>query len=202
MKIIEFKSGWQWIMVYKAGCTLLKNIQHYELYNSFFDKDHNFGKVTQIHNSVLNHNIKTFFVWRDPYDRITSLYKDILSHDYGQDSILEGLKKYGINRNNIQDKKDEFIEFCLNNINNDVHLDKISYTIPEDIILNHVDYIVYIDRLSEFVEDKLGYNISDIKFRNVSKNIDVSYFEKYRNKIKELYKEDYDIINKYKYKLY
>lgn len=189
MLVLNFKQNYQNIVVFKSGFSTLGNIVYFENKGEFLTKNHSVYNKLQQNNlfSKILLQKKTFIVWRDPYDRIMSLYKDLITNRYGHDGFLSGTN---LSYDNIENQKDEFIQKCLKM--DDAH----TYSIIKQISFKHhkIDCIVPLNKLDKFIREELKHDYY-IPNNISNKDIDVSYFEKYRDIIKEVYKEDYELLN-------
>lgn len=138
---------------------------------------------------------KKFFVYRDPYERLVSMYKDILTGNMNHKTFLKLFKKRRYLCFNI----DNFVNVCLNKISKDEHIKRQSDIIKESGY--EPDFMVRMEDLSDFIEQEL-HIVYKKKHNQSKKNISVEGFEKYRERIKEVYKEDYDLYEKYKNKIW
>lgn len=142
-------------------------------------------------------NTKSFIVYRDPFERFVSLYKDMVGEPthhtelkflYNKDSkvMQTNFMKYFVFSNGGNYDKNE-------------HTKRITDLYDKNE-LNDVDLIVDIKDLSTFIKNELGMDHIN---RNVSKNnIDISMFMRYKNIICNYYKPDYDFYELNKHKFY
>lgn len=195
--VLQFQTDWQNAVILKSGFSTLGNLIYNENTGKWLNKNHtvfNMIYYNHLYFTNLDPEKKLFIVWRDPYDRIISLYKDLVTNKQGQDGFLTGTN---LSYDNIENQKDEFIKVCL--LKNNNHVKIIKHQIGNKI--NCIDCIVPINKLDKFIKEELkhDYYIPN----NISrKDIDVSYFEKYRDIIREEYKEDYELLEMYKDKIY
>lgn len=158
-----------------------ENDKTWNLLNSKFCKNEQF-----IENLQKNQNFKKFVVWCDPFDRFLSLYKDMLLDD--NNHIF--LQLLGLN-NKLKPK--DFLNVYLNLLEYEEHHK------PQYKFYKNVDFIVPINKLDKFIynELKFEYNIH----KNSTEKLDSSLYEemfKYKDIIYDNYKEDLDLIKKYK----
>lgn len=135
-----------------------------------------------------NGKILKFAVWRDPVERLISNYKWFLMEKNWR-VYFNWLDLY---EDNSFGRFLEFVEFELGKSNpkaQDEHIRKqVDYYNPTD-----VDYIIHINRLDEFlIQNEIP--ILEIKQNQTCKN-KVEITNEQINKIKELYKDDYLLLN-------
>lgn len=165
---------------------------HNSCINGDNSEEYNFLLKNCIHNEsyidkLQNEGYKKFIVYRDPFDRFLSLYKDMKISDYNH--LYE--VSLGLN-NKLSDEEylKKYLE--LKNANLDDHIT------PQYKFYRNVDFIVLDKDLNKFI-------INELKFepiiKNSSKSLDISKYEnmfKFKDIIYENYKEDLELINKYK----
>lgn len=126
-------------------------------------------------------------MWRDPYERLISYYKDLITHkgSHGGDCYAD--TEDGVFNNFIN----KFVLGKYYGSGEMSHTAKIVNGIYNKNILDKIDMFVHINKLSTFIEHELG--VSQPIKRNVSKTtIDTSSFERYKDLIQEYYKDDYE----------
>lgn len=128
---------------------------------------------------------KKFVVWRDPFDRFLSLYKDM--HVCNNHQRLQSL---GLNNKLNQE---EFLKKYLEI----KYLDLDEHIRPQYKFYRNVDFIVPIENVNKFIINELNYEPIQ---KNSTNNLDKSIYKdlyKFKDIIYENYKEDLELIEKY-----
>lgn len=133
---------------------------------------------------------RLFFVWRDPYERIVSLYKSFVTAPRWNEELRRKLGLSFVKMGSV----DYFCKTILKNITCSEYTNTYTNLLKQaDLTFDDVDEIVNINDLNNFINDKLGVDVGEVGLRNKSdENISIKGFSKYRSRIYELYKEDYE----------
>lgn len=135
---------------------------------------------------------KKFVIYRDPFDRFLSLYKDMKLKDTNHLHLQKLGLTTSLSDSNFVDK---YIEISNNNLD--------EHCMKQCLFYRNVDIIVPINKLNKFITNELQYN-KQPKLNSTDKLPESEYTNmyKYKNKIKEHFKLDYEIINEHKNIIY
>lgn len=199
MKVLYLPNNWDNYIIFKNGFSTLGAVSYEYHTNIKLDKHEN------VHSNIWEKyifrcrrpNTKLFIVYRDPFERFVSLYKDMVSGST-RHSDLNFL--YNKDTKVIQLNFIKYFVFANGgNYDKDEHTKRITDLYDKNE-LNDVDLIVDIKDLSTFIKNELGMDHIN---RNVSKdNMDISMFMRYKNIICNYYKPDYDFYELNKHKFY
>lgn len=193
----NIKDNIYFVVISKNACTTLKYLtlrfRNYNITNPDnihaaigFEENNFLTKV--INKSKIKANSIKFAVYRDPVDRFISIYKHF---------ILAGNKRWYIDALNLRNDNnfDRFIEFAKfeisksNSLMQDEHIRKqIDYYKEED-----VDYIVKLEDLNDFLK-YINIDPANYKLNNTDKYKDFTINDSQKEIIKNLYKDDYNIL--------
>ena len=193
-------------VLYKCGYSTLGYVYFYKkagrLLKKYEDTDDAIMQYYNPRTIDLYNDYKVFFVWRDPYERLVSLYKDTASGSMHHAGLV---KEMGYPRKELLNDIGLFVQAALDvaRAKRDNHVKKQADVLrDEHITLDRVDVIVDIKDLQPFIYNDLQFTEAKV-MRNISrKDIDVSGFEEYRQQIVSFYQEDYDIRTNYSQKFY
>ena len=196
-------TGYLNFIIFKNGYSTLGNVLIYKKENRFI--------IDGIHSSVRPYKksfkqvykpnkTTSFIVYRKPYERFISLYKDIMSNDVNHQVVLE---KYGLSRSEIKQNPLSFLKILEFQGIHDAHVMSQTECIERgNLSFSMIDLIVPIEQLSEFISKELHVSLEQVPHTNASKNIDASMFEPYREKIEAYFKKDLSIPLQYGHKFY
>lgn len=193
-EIINLKDNIYFLNISKNGCSYLKNISNilhgikydYDTIEEFHILFNKYNTSIVIDNNFVKNDEFIFAVWRNPIDRLLSLYKDI---KYGHLSNY-----YNVKINNLND----LILMIENNIdyNPDRHFRRqIDY-----IKGVNIDLIVKIEDLDEYI--KKMFNVSHEHLNAINHNLDGIIDTNIMSKIYNLYKDDFTILENNKNIIY
>lgn len=193
-EIINLKNNIYFLNISKNGCSYLKNISNilhgikydYSTIDEFHLLFNKYNTSILIDNNFIKDNMFIFAVWRNPIDRLFSLYKDIkYGHLYNY---------YNVKINNFSD----LILMVENNI--DYNADR-HYRRQVDYIKHvNIDLIVKIEDLDKYIKNI--FNISHKHLNAINHKLDEIIDSNIINKIYNLYKEDFTILEKNKNIIY
>ncbi len=196
-------TGYLNFIIFKNGYSTLGNVLIYKkehrfiadgIHSAVWPYKKSFKQVYKPNKTI------SFIVYREPYERFISLYKDIMSNDKNHQVILE---KYGLSRSEIKQNPLVFLKILDFQGKHDAHVMSQTECIKRgNLSFSMIDLIVPIEQLSEFISKELHTSMEQVPRTNASKNIDVSMFESYREKIESFYKEDFSIPLQYGHKFY
>lgn len=214
--VVKLKNNLYFLSIAKNACSTLKylayNINNDVIYNEHYDNLHNIVRpwgcnyCWNLESFIKPENSIVFTIYRDPVERFLSAYINMKKG---------GMKytNYIIQQFNGNKTFDDFLDYAkyeFINIDKDHYYDFDEHFRPQSFYYNYddIDYLVKIEDLDSFLQKYLGddYNKYYKKKQNVC-NVYKNEFlneinENHINQIKELYKEDYLILEKYKDKLY
>lgn len=195
-RILELPNNYDNYIIFKNGYSTLGSVSYkYKTGNELSIDENVWANIQQFTYTTKRPDSTVFIVYRDPYERLISLYKDLMT---GVNLHLDMKHLYKDGKDKIFDN---FVEYFIKqkHYNYDGHTKQITNLFSNEE-LDSIDLIVDIKDLSKFINTEL--NMSFIK-RNVSNtDIDVSGFNKYKNEIIEFYKPDYDWYNENKHKFW
>lgn len=131
------------------------------------------------------YNLKKFVIYRDPFDRFVSLYKDMHA-DYNNHLAL---REHGLLPTQ---SNDEFVKNYLKLKNFDKHI------ISQKQQYVDVDLVVPYENFNKFVKNELKFD--EEIYENSTKNILLNAYNdllKYKDLIYENYQDDLNILNEY-----
>lgn len=182
----KIKDNLYFVVISKNACTSIKKyiLDKYNIkYTNFYDLHKKIGFtenyfLTLVSNKDKLNGIK-FAIYRDPLSRAISSYKHM--------KYKEQYRGYNINNFN------EYIDLCKThlNYNNPINCDEHIRRQSDYYKKDDVNYVIDINILNEFL--KL-FNV-DIGFENISEDFPIEITNEQISIIRELYKNDYEILN-------
>jgi hypothetical protein len=131
-----------------------------------------------------------FAVYRDPVDRFLSLYHNKVLWPPAPNPYYTGLRLEGLALDPFLDVVEEAL-LIRNPLRIDEHIrPQNRYYTEED-----VEYIVPIDALTDFLAEKFG--VTDLPRGNKHKGVRIAPSEAQLDRIRTLYREDYDLVPNY-----
>ena len=180
-----------------SGTYIEEKLKKYEIDNNYgyvkslstYRQHLTYKQYCEIYGNKINECF-IFTIIRDPFDRLYSAYKQRF-HSNSDHQLIEMM-----NSINFEDFVINKLENILNR--NNTYKGNITHILPQcEFIknsMNNVKLIKY-DNLNSLSEILTNYNLStDIKFNNKNKYIN-EYSDIMIEKIKFLYKEDFDLYN-------
>lgn len=195
-RILELPNNYDNYIIFKNGYSTLGSVSYKYKTGIDLSIDENvWMNIQQFTYITKRPDSKVFIVYRDPYERLISLYKDLMT---GVNLHLDMKRLYKDGKDKIFDN---FVEYFIKqkHYNYNGHTQQIINLFSKEE-LDSIDLIVDIKDLSKFINTEL--NMRFIK-RNVSNaDIDISGFNEYKDEIIEFYKPDYDWYNENKHKFW
>lgn len=178
------------IVIFKNGFSTLGAISFYKHFNKIFPENISTWHVVKKYKILFNNynkEDKLFVVWRDPLERMISMYKDLNNHANLKNAFGKNFKEFL--KNYIIKSRQK---------NTDAHI-KRQHLFLTDFNKENI-LIVKIKDLPVFAKYELKYDL-DFKIRNKTDHIslenEIIQMNNFTRAFKEEFKKDYDILNEY-----
>lgn len=178
-------------VIYKNGFCTIGNIVLKQKFNYMATRNI-YEELRRNNVDVQNRQIASslFFIWRDPWERLNSFYRDLY---FGNENHQQWLNTVGLNAEEAKDPE-KFINAILQYRDDDLHTIVLWNLFKNNDINLYSDFDFWVDLrdLNDFIDE--NFNIKHFRINVTPKNDKIlKALSPWEDEIKYLYRSDYSI---------